>query len=89
MKGAKAGSQSYLETEVLFPKLFRRLTSYYKDGNDGLSNFGNWLREKEDRDDKLWIVSKGEEANMHDVIKISGNKISMQYLPEDIIVVPR
>lgn len=88
-KGVLASSIAALEESVLFPKLFRRLVNYYKDGIHGLGKFETWLRADEDRDDTLWIVSKGEQANMHDIIQVNGNKIALCYPPEDIIIVPR
>lgn len=88
-KGGLASSIAALEDVVLFPKLFRRLINYYKDGNHGLGKFETWLRADKDRDDTLWIVSKGEQGNMHDIIQVNGNKIALRYPPEDIIIVPR
>jgi hypothetical protein len=48
-----------------------------------------WLRADSDRDDNLWIISRGEFANMHDIFDVRGNTISMLYWPEDLIIVPR
>jgi len=48
-----------------------------------------WLRADPERDDQLWILSKGELANMHDVIRISGDRLSLRYWPEDLVIVPR
>jgi len=78
-----------LEELVLWPKVFRRLVSYFKDGNKGVAKFEEWLRADKDRDDVLWIVPNSELGNMHDVIIVSGGKISLRYSPEDLIVVPR
>jgi len=78
-----------LEELVLWPKVFRRLVSYFKDGNKGVAKFEEWLRADKDRDDVLWIVPNSELGNMHDVIIVSGGKLSLRYSPEDLIVVPR
>jgi hypothetical protein len=51
--------------------------------------FEEWLRADPDRDDKLWIISRGEEGNMHDVIEFGTNKVSLKFDPEDLIIVPR
>ncbi len=87
-KSAAAPSLAALEKLAIWPKLFRRLTSYFKDGNTGLAKFETWLRAKKDRDDEIWILSKGELGNLHDVIKITGNKIGMLYEAKDLIVKP-
>jgi hypothetical protein len=78
-----------LEELVLWPKLFRRLVTYFKDGNKGVAKFEEWLRADKDRDDVLWIVPKSELGNLHDVIHLAGEKLSLRYSPKDLIVVPR
>lgn len=89
IKGATIANLTGLELLTIWPKLFRRLVSYFKDGNHGLANLDNWLRADPERDDQLWIISQAELANMHDVLRVSGNKLSMKYRPDDLIIVPR
>ncbi len=74
---------------AIWPKLYRRLAVYFNDGNTGLGNFVNWLRAKPNRDDYMWIIPRAEEGNMHDIFKVSGNKINMLFWPEDLIIIPR
>lgn len=88
-KGLKVRNLNDLEKAVLFPKLFRRLVSFFKSGKKDIKEFETWLRDDETRDDKLWIISKAEFANMHDVIKITGKTIKMLFAPDDLIIVPR
>jgi endonuclease YncB( thermonuclease family) len=88
-KGATVSGLAGLEKQVLWPKLFRRLVSYFKDGHAGLSKWDGWLRADTTRDDALWIVSSAELGNLHDVVEVSGNKVSMNHAPEDLIIVPR
>jgi hypothetical protein len=79
-----------LEELALWPKLFRRLVSYFKDHpNSGLSKFFTWLRADEDRDDAIWISSRSELGNLHDVVKVQWNRIKMNYPPDDLIITPR
>jgi hypothetical protein len=87
-KAAATPTLAALEKLAVWPKLFRRLTSYFKDGNAGLAKFETWLRAKKDRDDEIWILSKGELGNLHDVVKINGNSIGMKYEAKDLIVKP-
>lgn len=88
---AKVTDLESLEKLAIWPKLFRRLVSYFKDDRhySDLSKFDAWLREEpKDRDDELWIVSEGELGNLHDVVEVSGERIAMLYVPQDLIVRP-
>jgi endonuclease YncB( thermonuclease family) len=90
MTGATVSNLAQLEKLVLWPKLFRRLADYFLAGNQGLAKFDAWLRDPQGkRDDALWIASLAEFGNLHDVIKIAGNKITMKYWPEDLIIIPK
>ena len=74
---------------AIWPKLYRRLAKYFRAGNTGLGNFNNWLRAESGRDDEVWIIPTGELGNLHDVVNITGNRINMNYWPEDLMIVPR
>lgn len=77
-----------LQPLVIWPKLFRRLASYFASGHAGLAGFDAWLRDDTvDRDDRL-ITPDDPDANMHDVFEIHGNQIKMKYWPEEIIIRP-
>jgi hypothetical protein len=89
MNGATTSNQSQLEMLTLWPKLFRRLTDYFRDGNQGLAGLDSWLRADITRDDILWIIPLNEKGNLHDVITITGNKISLKYWPEEMVIQPR
>ena len=79
---------SELQELVLWPKLFRRLVSYFQGGFTALSKFDEWLRvDPVDRDDRL-ILPTMELGNMHDLMHIEGDTISLNYLPEDVVIVP-
>lgn len=87
--GATLSDLDGLQKIALWPKLFRRLLAYFKGKNAGLAGFDAWLRASAVRDDKLWIISEARAAHLHNVIKISRNKISMVHPPEDLVIVPR
>lgn len=87
--GVEIPDLATLETLVLWPKLFRRLVSYFNGGADGLADFDDWLRADEERDDALWIVSEGRQENMHNVIEVDGDRLRMLYRPDDLVIVPR
>ncbi|MBS1790221.1 MAG: hypothetical protein JST85_21025 [Acidobacteria bacterium] len=89
LTGVNAPNLVSLETIAIWPKLFRRLLAYFKQGNAGLAEFDGWLRAAASRDDKLWIISEASAAYLHNIVKISRNKISLIYSPEDLVIVPR
>jgi endonuclease YncB( thermonuclease family) len=73
---------------VMWPKLFRRLVSYFQAGNDGLAGFDAWLRaDLRTRDDYLQLPN-GELGNMHDLVDITGDTVILRYRPEDLVVLP-
>lgn len=77
-----------LEQLVIWPKLFRRLASYFSAGNISLANFDAWLRaDVRDRDDPVLLPNR-ELGNMHDLIAIDGEQLTMVHLSEDIIILP-
>lgn len=77
-----------LEALTIWPTLFRRLVTYFKD-NEGLASFDTWVRAKADRDDELRVLSKGELAKLHDVVEVKGSQLRMRFPPADLIIVPR
>lgn len=89
LNGIKVCCIDDLETSVIFPKLYRRLLDFWKTNPASLSGFDKWLRQKESRDDNLWIISKAELGNMHDVVCVCGNVIKMKFDPSDLVIVPR
>lgn len=89
INGARAVDLAALQKLAIWPKLFRRLLAYFKDKNADLAGFDSWLRASAVRDDKLWIISEARAAHLHNVVKLSGNKITMIYPPEDLVIVPR
>lgn len=89
MSGVRITDLSDLQALAVWPKLFRRLVKYFREGNDGLAGFDTWLRADSDRDDELWIISEGTLGNLHDVLEIAGNQLAMKYWPEDLVIVPR
>ena len=77
-----------IEQMVMWPKLFRRLASFFSSGGSNLSEFIDWMREDIiKRDDRLQLPN-GELGNLHDLIEINGENIKMQYNSEEVIVLP-
>ncbi len=90
--GATVKDLAGLQKLVLWPKLFRRLSDYFRDPSKptSLALFDTWLKAKPaDRDDELWIASIAAAQHLHNVVKVTGNKISLKYATEDLIIIPR
>ena len=88
-KGFMVDTLEDLEELAIWPKLFRRLVTYFNISETGLENFEPWLRSNVKKDDEVWIVSEGELGNMHDVIDIRGNELRMLYPPGDLAIIPQ
>jgi hypothetical protein len=72
----------------MWPKLFRRLVSYFQTGNVGLAGFDAWLRaDPRNRDDYLQLPD-GELGNMHDLVQVTGDVMRLRHRPEDLVVLP-
>jgi hypothetical protein len=77
-----------LQRLVMWPKLFRRLAAYFREGNTGLAAFDAWVRDdKVDRDDSLRLPD-GEAGNMHDTYTITGDSMQLTFRPEDLLITP-
>lgn len=77
-----------LQALVMWPKLFRRLASFFGTGNTDLATFDAWLRlDPVHRDDRV-LLPGPELGNMHDLITVSGTSVRLAHLPEDVVIVP-
>ena len=80
-----------LETEVIWPKLFRRLVAYLAAGNTTFDAFDAWLREDPvGRDDTIFrlALDPPEPGNLHDILSGTGQQIQLTSWPEDFIIAP-
>lgn len=85
---ARISDLDELQGLVMWPKLFRRLASYFSSGHSGLGQFDSWIRQDPiHRDDSLRLPS-GEKANMHDAYIINGDTMQLQFNPEDLLIAP-
>ena len=77
-----------LQVLVMWPKLFRRLATYFDEGNVGLGQFDAWIRDDlVGRDDTLRLPD-GEKGNMHDTYLIDNDTLQLQFRPEDLLITP-
>jgi hypothetical protein len=87
-RGAEILDLAALEELVMWPKLYRRLTSYFAEGHLGLAGFDAWIRrDRVHRDDTLRLPD-GEKGNMHDAYRISGDRMELVFHPEDLLIAP-
>jgi endonuclease YncB( thermonuclease family) len=88
IKEADIPDLAKLETLVLWPKLFRRLTTYFSQGHMGLAQFDEWIRaDSINRDDSLRLPD-GEKGNMHDAYIVDGDSLRLQFDPEQLLIAP-
>ena len=77
-----------LQVMVIWPKLFRRLASFFSSGHTDLGQFIGWLRDDEThRDDRLLLPS-GELGNMHDLVVIGNSAMRLRWNPEEVTILP-
>ena len=77
-----------LESMVMWPKLFRRLVSFFSSGHSALADLDQWLREDPvHRDDRL-LLPNGELGNMHDLVVVERNAIRLALNPEEVTILP-
>lgn len=74
---------------VIWPKLFRRLHSYFRSEFDDLSGFDTWLRaDPKDRDDRMLIPSDYD-AHFHNIVEVlSPTEMRLLVDPKDVIILP-
>ncbi|KAF2001246.1 hypothetical protein P154DRAFT_596873 [Amniculicola lignicola CBS 123094] len=75
------------DKSVIWPKLFRRLALYLKDGEPDLDGFDNWLRAGSSND-KILRLDTQEEVTLADVIEVDGLSIQLTVFPEDLVIEP-
>jgi endonuclease YncB( thermonuclease family) len=79
-----------LQALVMWPKLFRRLATYFAEGQVGLAGFDAWIRADQvqvSRDDRLRLPN-GETGNLHDTYAVVGNRLQLRFQPEDLLITP-
>lgn len=79
-----------LQDLVIWPKLFRRLVSYFASDFADLSAFDSWLRrDPRNRDDRVLIPSD-HDAHFHNLIHvISAQEMKLVVDPKDVVILPR
>ena len=77
-----------LEAMVMWPKLYRRLVTFFAATDAPLDEFDAWLREDVvHRDDRL-ILPNGELGNMHDLFTVEASAMRMNHNSEEVTILP-
>ena len=76
------------EALVMWPKLFRRLSNYFREGNAGLGQFDSWIRDDRIRRDDTLRLPNGEAGNMHDTFCVDGDNLRLEFRPEELLITP-
>ncbi|MGH3965445.1 MAG: thermonuclease family protein [Pseudonocardiaceae bacterium] len=73
---------------IMFPKLYRRLVTYFRAGNVGLASFDTWIRADPVNRDDTALLPTGELGNLHDLYDVNPDGITLLLLPEDLTFQP-
>src|SRR5262245_5871381 len=87
-KAARIRQLGDLQPLVMWPKLFRRLAAYFKEGHQGLATFDAWVRDDPVRRDDTLRLPDGEKGNMHDTYVIEGDRLNIDVRPEELLITP-
>ena len=88
--GVVVNNQADLETNgFIFPKLFRRLSSYLAEGNSNLSQFRNFpeLTKEQVQDLDPNSPTFTNFTHFDSMVRVSGNKVRLKQKPETILFV--
>jgi hypothetical protein len=69
---------------VVFPKLYRRLTSYFDDGGSNLTSFLPWLAKTKEQ---VLDHSTGSFTHLDNVLAVEIGKIHLTIRPEQLVFV--
>ena len=84
-----SGPDSLASMPPIFPKLWRRLEKYSRNTDiadpGSLSEFKDYLDSL--REERVFIVTEGRSTGFDNVVAVEGNRVKLNCLPEDLIVV--
>jgi len=84
--GVKVRTQVDLERDgVVFPKLYRRLTTFLREGTGPLARFPAWLEKT--REQVVDLSADGNFTHFDNLVKVDGNVVSLRLAPDQIVFV--
>lgn len=69
----------------IFPKLWRRLQSFYQRQSNRNKGIGVFIRELSRGKDRLFTIPDQRSIKFSTALKVNGNKITMLYKPEEMV----
>ena len=78
-----------LEELSIWPKLYRRLTKFFKETSSNIGDFEGWLRSDPDNDDQIYFFKENSLGRLHNLLEIDENTIKMKYYPNQFMIVPK
>jgi endonuclease YncB( thermonuclease family) len=83
--GLGVTTQPALEKDaIVFPKLFRRLTEFLREGHRGLANFLPWLADKREQ---VLDLTDDNFTHFDNVLAVDNGKIRLKRQPEQLVFV--
>lgn len=73
------------ELPPIFPKLWRRLQSFYQRQSNRDKGIKTFVRELSKGKDRLFTIPDQRSIKFSSTLKVDGNKIKMLYKPEDLV----
>jgi endonuclease YncB( thermonuclease family) len=78
-----------LETLLIWPKLFRRLVSYFATGASDLGGLDAWLRaDPVNRDDAVRLPRADRSGRLHDVLTLQDATVQLTVWPWELVIQP-
>lgn len=75
-------------THTVYPKLFRRLSDYFREGHVGLDDLPDWM-EQQGENDEVWVLPTMNRTHFDNVIDIQLGGIALKHQPKDLVFVSR
>ena len=76
-----------IETKhTVYPKLFRRLADYFREGNIGVDDLPDWM-EQQGENDEVWVLPEMNRTHFDNVIDIQPGGIALKHQPKDLVFV--
>ena len=79
------GEAQLIVRDIIFPKLFRRLSTYLRINNNKVSGFKAWLKT---RDENLLVLRTGLMGTLDQVVFEDGKRVGLTEEPEDLVFKP-
>lgn len=78
-----------VETQhTVYPKLFRRLADYFREGNVGVDDLPDWM-DQQGENDEVWVLPTMNRTHFDNVIDIQPAGIALKHQPTDLVFVSR